>query len=119
MILCVPFYRVDLLCLSICCAAVVPVWEASPKLEYAARTIRPKITSHLPEFLTDFPELEPNLGARAMPSAPGVLHPTVPPFSVLGAVMISETSRIVSLVMMFTLLLLLVSSLSCFVLTHS
>jgi len=39
---------------------VVPVWEASPKLEYAARTIRPKITSHLPEFLTDFPELEPN-----------------------------------------------------------
>ena len=34
---------------------VVPVWEASPKLEYAARTIRPKITAKLPEYLTDFP----------------------------------------------------------------
>ena len=34
---------------------VVPVWSASPKLEYAARTIRPKITGLLPTFLTDFP----------------------------------------------------------------
>ncbi|KAF7223229.1 CPD photolyase [Nothobranchius furzeri] len=37
---------------------VVPCWEASPKLEYAARTIRGKITSRLPEFLTDFPAVE-------------------------------------------------------------
>ena len=29
------------------------------KREYAARTIRPKIHSKLPEFLTEFPELEP------------------------------------------------------------
>jgi photolyase PhrII len=36
---------------------VVPVWEASPKLEYAARTIRPKITAKLPEYLTEFPPL--------------------------------------------------------------
>lgn len=31
---------------------------ASPKLEYAARTIRGKITKLLPEFLTDFPLVE-------------------------------------------------------------
>lgn len=34
---------------------IVPCWEASNKLEYAARTIRNKINSKLPEFLTFFP----------------------------------------------------------------
>ncbi|XP_073813743.1 deoxyribodipyrimidine photo-lyase photorepair [Musca autumnalis] len=34
---------------------VVPVWVASDKQEYGARTIRNKINSKLPEFLTDFP----------------------------------------------------------------
>jgi deoxyribodipyrimidine photo-lyase len=38
---------------------IIPVWEASPKLEYAARTIRPKIHAKLPEYLTDFPPLPP------------------------------------------------------------
>ncbi|XP_024533022.1 deoxyribodipyrimidine photo-lyase isoform X1 [Selaginella moellendorffii] len=38
---------------------VVPVWIASDKLEYAARTIRLKIQRQLPEFLVDFPTLEP------------------------------------------------------------
>lgn len=37
---------------------IVPCWVASPKLEYAARTIRGKITKLLPEFLTDFPLVE-------------------------------------------------------------
>lgn len=37
---------------------IVPCWVASPKLEYAARTIRGKITKQLPEFLTDFPPVE-------------------------------------------------------------
>lgn len=37
---------------------IVPCWVASPKLEYAARTIRGKITKLLPEFLTDFPLIE-------------------------------------------------------------
>jgi hypothetical protein len=32
------------------------------KREYAARTIRPKIHSKLPEFLTDYPELAPQVG---------------------------------------------------------
>jgi len=36
---------------------VVPVWLASDKLEYAARTIRPKITKLLPEFLTEIPKM--------------------------------------------------------------
>ncbi|KAI3374397.1 hypothetical protein L3Q82_006224 [Scortum barcoo] len=37
---------------------IVPCWVASPKQEYAARTIRGKITKLLPEFLTDFPPVE-------------------------------------------------------------
>lgn len=34
---------------------IVPIWEASDKQEYGARTIRPKITKQLGEFLTPFP----------------------------------------------------------------
>ncbi len=34
---------------------VVPCWEASPKQEYAAYTIRPKINRLLPEYLVDLP----------------------------------------------------------------
>ena len=34
---------------------IVPIWEASDKQEYAARTIRPKIMNRLNEFLTGFP----------------------------------------------------------------
>jgi deoxyribodipyrimidine photo-lyase len=37
---------------------IVPVWEASPKLEFAAYTIRPKIKKLFPEYLDDFPKLE-------------------------------------------------------------
>merc|ERR1712241_1118442 len=36
---------------------VVPVWEASEKQEYAARTIRNKIMNRLNEFLTEFPPI--------------------------------------------------------------
>ena len=36
---------------------IVPCWEASPKQEYAAYTIRPKLKKMLPEYLTDFPGL--------------------------------------------------------------
>jgi len=36
---------------------VVPVWEASDKVEIGARTIRPKINRLLPDFLTEFPAL--------------------------------------------------------------
>lgn len=34
---------------------VVPCWEASPKLEYGARTIRNKIHNQLSQYLTEFP----------------------------------------------------------------
>ena len=46
----VPVVRVD-------AHNIVPCFLASPKLEYAARTIRPKITRLLPEFLTEIPEV--------------------------------------------------------------
>jgi deoxyribodipyrimidine photo-lyase len=36
---------------------IVPVWVASDKREYAARTIRSKINGKLPEYLTEFPEV--------------------------------------------------------------
>ncbi|CAH2038127.1 unnamed protein product [Thlaspi arvense] len=38
---------------------IVPMWAASSKLEYSARTIRGKINKLLPEYLTEFPKLEP------------------------------------------------------------
>ena len=47
-----PFYEVDT-------HNIVPIWVASQKLEFAARTIRPKINVNLNEFLTDFPKLKP------------------------------------------------------------
>lgn len=34
---------------------VVPVWMASQKLEYSARTIRSKINKLLPEYLVEYP----------------------------------------------------------------
>lgn len=37
---------------------IVPCWEASPKMEYAAYTFRPKIHRKLTQYLTDYPELE-------------------------------------------------------------
>jgi len=39
---------------------IVPAWIASPRREYMARTIRPKIHRLLPEFLTSFPQLPPH-----------------------------------------------------------
>ena len=36
---------------------VVPCWLASPKVEYGAYTMRPKLKKLLPEFLEDFPPL--------------------------------------------------------------
>jgi deoxyribodipyrimidine photo-lyase len=44
----IPFYEVD-------AHNIVPCWEASGRQEYAAYTIRPKISRMLGEFLTAFP----------------------------------------------------------------
>ncbi len=47
----IPFYEVDT-------HNIVPCWIASPKQEFGAYTLRPKIHFHLQEFLTAFPTLE-------------------------------------------------------------
>jgi Deoxyribodipyrimidine photo-lyase type II (EC 4.1.99.3) len=47
----IPFREVD-------AHNVVPCWIASPKQEYGAHTLRPKIRRLLPEFLTPFPKLQ-------------------------------------------------------------
>lgn len=50
----VPFCEVDT-------HNIVPVWITSDKQEYSARTIRPKLHTLLPEFLTDFPKIKKHL----------------------------------------------------------
>lgn len=47
----VPFHEVD-------AHNIVPCWVASPKQEFGAYTLRPKIHRLLDEFLTDFPTLK-------------------------------------------------------------
>ncbi len=46
----IPFWEVD-------ARNIVPCWIASPKQEYGAYTLRPKIKRALPEFLEEFPRL--------------------------------------------------------------
>jgi deoxyribodipyrimidine photo-lyase len=46
----IPFYEVD-------SHNIVPAWEASNRLEYAAYTIRPRIQRKLHEFLIPFPKM--------------------------------------------------------------
>lgn len=48
----IPLYEVD-------AHNVVPAWVASPKEEYSAATFRPKIMRLFPDFLTDFPKIQP------------------------------------------------------------
>ena len=47
----IPFWQVD-------AHNIVPCWLASPKLEFAAYTLRPKIHRRLPDFLTALPPLQ-------------------------------------------------------------
>jgi deoxyribodipyrimidine photo-lyase len=47
----IPFYEVD-------AHNIVPCWVASPKQEYGAYTIRPKINRLTSEYLEDFPEVK-------------------------------------------------------------
>ena len=47
----IPLYEVDT-------RNIVPCWVSSPKQEYAAYTLRPKIHRCLPEFLEPFPKLQ-------------------------------------------------------------
>ncbi|WP_197723467.1 deoxyribodipyrimidine photo-lyase [Desulfovibrio ferrophilus] len=59
--------RVDIPLLQVDAHNVVPAWVTSDKQEYAARTIRPKIHRLLPEYLEDFPELEPCAKSLELP----------------------------------------------------
>lgn len=56
-----PFHQVD-------AHNIVPCWEASNKLEFAAYTIRPKIVRQLPTFLTKFPTLQKQDASDVIPS---------------------------------------------------
>lgn len=47
----IPLYQVD-------AHNIIPVWVTSNKLEFAARTIRPKVHKHMKEFLTEIPAVE-------------------------------------------------------------
>lgn len=52
----IPLYEVD-------AHNIVPVWTASPKQEFGAYTLRPKLKKLLPEFLTVFPKLQKSAAA--------------------------------------------------------
>ena len=56
---------------------MVPCWEASPKLEYGARTIRGKITKLLPEFLTEFPPVDIHPHSSTKTAKVGLTHSVV------------------------------------------
>jgi deoxyribodipyrimidine photo-lyase len=52
---------------------VVPVWVASDKREYGARTIRPKIQAKLPEFLKEYPQQpRPVAWGEGLPPPPAI-----------------------------------------------
>jgi deoxyribodipyrimidine photo-lyase len=46
----IPFHEVD-------AHNIVPCWIASPKMEYGAYTLRPKLRKLLPRYLTEFPRV--------------------------------------------------------------
>eukprot|EP00878_Enallax_costatus_P043264 GHUV01051136.1.p2 GENE.GHUV01051136.1~~GHUV01051136.1.p2 ORF type:complete len:120 (-),score=22.50 GHUV01051136.1:355-714(-) len=62
----VPFAEVD-------AHNIVPVWRASDKREYGARTIRHKIHKQLPEFLREYPDMpRPVPWPESAPQSPAV-----------------------------------------------
>ncbi len=63
----VAFYEVD-------AHNIIPCWATSPKQEYAAYTIRPKIKKLLPEYLIDIPKIEKHPFKPAKPAAPTDWH---------------------------------------------
>ncbi len=46
---------------------IIPCWVASPKLEFAAYTFRPKVHKLLPHYLTEFPSLHQQEYAKQLP----------------------------------------------------
>ena len=62
--------RIQIPCIEVDAHNIVPCWLASPKQEFGAYTLRPKIHRLLPDFLTDLPALEthPYTWTEAAPS---------------------------------------------------
>lgn len=62
---------------------IVPVWIASNKQEYAARTIRPKIYKHLDTYLTEFPSIKKQAThyRKIMPQGNTNIRNTIHPFT--------------------------------------
>ena len=56
----IPLYQVD-------AHNVVPMWIASNKQEYGARTIRPKIHQHINRFLNEYPQVQSQPDTVEMP----------------------------------------------------
>eukprot|EP01063_Lacrimia_lanifica_P003248 TRINITY_DN11726_c0_g1_i1.p1 TRINITY_DN11726_c0_g1~~TRINITY_DN11726_c0_g1_i1.p1 ORF type:complete len:568 (+),score=174.60 TRINITY_DN11726_c0_g1_i1:59-1705(+) len=73
---------------------IVPVWVASPKIEYAARTFRTKVNAQLKTYLTAFPEVQnhpvkwaggtPEVDWAALGSLPKAPGAAVPPVTWLA-----------------------------------
>lgn len=54
---------------------IVPCWLASPKLEYGAYTLRPKLNKLLPIFLEDIPKIQKHpIPSDSFPSFPDLPH---------------------------------------------
>jgi len=51
---------IDIPCHEVDAHNIVPCWVASPKAEFAAYTLRPKLNRLLPEFLQEFPDVLPH-----------------------------------------------------------
>jgi deoxyribodipyrimidine photo-lyase len=68
---------------------IVPCWQASPKREYGAYTLRPKLKKLLPRFLTDFPPL-----AVHPYSMPGLPPQSINPDALLGLVQDTSVAEV-------------------------
>ena len=56
--------QITVACYEVDAHNIIPCWIASPKQEYGAYTLRPKIHKLLPQFLTDVPSLMPHPFSR-------------------------------------------------------
>ena len=82
------FYAKNLYCLmQVDAHNVVPVWEASDKQEYAARTIRNKIMGKLNTYLTQFPPVLTHSHGKA------VSTPILDPEAILASMKVDRNVK--------------------------
>ena len=63
--------RISIECHEVDAHNIVPCWVASPKLEFAAYTLRPKLKKLLPQFLEEFPSLARHPYPERIAASPG------------------------------------------------